>query len=229
LRDIPYKRHQIVYALESLLSNSNIREVNPTTKRLVERCLSGEWCVQLRKAKGKDHSSIRSSESVDSQSSPSRSQLGITSVPASSHLHRSNSKTLRSSKSMEFKPALSPSQKPLRLPDNTLRPNNTSNLNLAGATPAARTTRNGRGPSTTIAVSRHEVPSEPNHPMTYNVPILVTEEPQSLIHSSPSEPPRRRAAPAPPKRRKPPAIPVQVGRSNGGATISAIQSSSSTD
>src|SRR5882757_9750503 len=48
LRDIPYKRPQILVALESLLGNSKIREVNPTTKRLVDRCLSGDWCVQLK-------------------------------------------------------------------------------------------------------------------------------------------------------------------------------------
>ncbi|KAF8812814.1 hypothetical protein BYT27DRAFT_7182270 [Phlegmacium glaucopus] len=51
LRDIPYKRSQILVTLESLLGNSKIREVNPTTKRLVDRCLSslsGDWCVQLR-------------------------------------------------------------------------------------------------------------------------------------------------------------------------------------
>src|SRR5260221_8642165 len=49
LRSLPYKRPQIVRALESLTENEEIREVSSTTKRLVERCLSGEWCVQHRK------------------------------------------------------------------------------------------------------------------------------------------------------------------------------------
>ncbi|KAG1769817.1 hypothetical protein EDD22DRAFT_770686 [Suillus occidentalis] len=49
MRDVPYKRPQIVLALESLIQNGNIRDINPTTKRLVERCLGGEWCVQLRR------------------------------------------------------------------------------------------------------------------------------------------------------------------------------------
>jgi hypothetical protein len=48
LRSLPYKRSQIVRALESLVENPEIREVSSTTKRLVERCLSGEWCVQHR-------------------------------------------------------------------------------------------------------------------------------------------------------------------------------------
>ena len=48
LRSLPYKRSQIVRALESLVEHPEIREVSSTTKRLVERCLSGEWCVQHR-------------------------------------------------------------------------------------------------------------------------------------------------------------------------------------
>ncbi|KAF9011998.1 hypothetical protein BDQ17DRAFT_801679 [Cyathus striatus] len=48
LRNIPYKRSQILYALESLIGNTKMRDINHTTKRLVERCLGGEWCVQLR-------------------------------------------------------------------------------------------------------------------------------------------------------------------------------------
>jgi hypothetical protein len=48
LRVYPYKRLQIVRTLEGLLSNSDIRDVDPTTKRLVERCLSGDWCVPVK-------------------------------------------------------------------------------------------------------------------------------------------------------------------------------------
>ncbi|KAI0252757.1 hypothetical protein BJV78DRAFT_1281353 [Lactifluus subvellereus] len=48
LRSLPYKRPQIVRALESLIAHQEIREVSSTTKRLVERCLNGEWCVQHR-------------------------------------------------------------------------------------------------------------------------------------------------------------------------------------
>ena len=50
LRNMPYKRPQIVQTLESLVENESIRDVDPTTKRLVARCLSGDWCVQLRKS-----------------------------------------------------------------------------------------------------------------------------------------------------------------------------------
>ncbi|RPD60621.1 hypothetical protein L226DRAFT_545118 [Lentinus tigrinus ALCF2SS1-7] len=50
LRNMPYKRPQIVQTLESLIENETIRDVDPTTKRLVTRCMSGDWCVQFRKA-----------------------------------------------------------------------------------------------------------------------------------------------------------------------------------
>ncbi|PIL30535.1 hypothetical protein GSI_07235 [Ganoderma sinense ZZ0214-1] len=49
LRNMPYKRPQIVRTLESLIENEKIRDVDPTTKRLVHRCMNGEWCVQFRK------------------------------------------------------------------------------------------------------------------------------------------------------------------------------------
>ncbi|KAI0356846.1 hypothetical protein OH77DRAFT_174652 [Trametes cingulata] len=52
LRNMPYKRPQIVRTLESLIENESIRDIDPTTKRLVERCLSGDWCVQFRKSAG---------------------------------------------------------------------------------------------------------------------------------------------------------------------------------
>ncbi|KAF7797972.1 hypothetical protein EIP86_009179 [Pleurotus ostreatoroseus] len=49
LRSMPYKRQQIVRMLESLIEHENIRDINATTKRLVHRCLSGDWCAQYRK------------------------------------------------------------------------------------------------------------------------------------------------------------------------------------
>ena len=49
LRNMPYKRPQIVRTLESLIENEKIRDIDATTKRLVQRCMAGEWCVQFRK------------------------------------------------------------------------------------------------------------------------------------------------------------------------------------
>lgn len=81
---MPYKRPQIVRTLEGLISHSSIREVNATTKRLVERCLSGDWCVQLRRvdSPGSDSSGLIfgfpgriDSPGVDSIASATRSEF----------------------------------------------------------------------------------------------------------------------------------------------------------
>ena len=46
LRTVPYKRPHLLRVLRSLTANPyNIRDVTPTTIRLVDRCLSGDWCV----------------------------------------------------------------------------------------------------------------------------------------------------------------------------------------
>ncbi|EEB98992.1 hypothetical protein MPER_01401, partial [Moniliophthora perniciosa FA553] len=100
LRDVPYKRSQILYALESLggirsarSGYSGGRDVNPTTKRLVERCLGGEWCVQLKRI------NAANDDDVSSESSQARSHLGL---PSSADLDSKKSKGLKFSKSMEF-------------------------------------------------------------------------------------------------------------------------------
>ncbi|KAG7095575.1 hypothetical protein E1B28_006308 [Marasmius oreades] len=99
LRDVPYKRPQILYALESIGGMQDAkfgyigrREVNPTTKRLVERCLGGDWCVQLRK----------STETADDYSDGSRSHLGLPSSAELGSPKGGKVKTLKTSKSMEF-------------------------------------------------------------------------------------------------------------------------------
>lgn len=98
LRDYPYKRSQILYTLESLIGRSKIRDINPTTKRLVERCLTGDWCVQLQSRRDEENSQA----SNDSDTSP-RTAGSEMHVPASIKLERSNSKikTPKSSRSVE--------------------------------------------------------------------------------------------------------------------------------
>ncbi|WVO15752.1 hypothetical protein L204_103414 [Cryptococcus depauperatus] len=46
LKSDTYKRSQIKLVLKSLISNSHIREINPTTTRLVERCLEGSKTLE---------------------------------------------------------------------------------------------------------------------------------------------------------------------------------------
>ncbi|TFY54631.1 hypothetical protein EVJ58_g8745, partial [Rhodofomes roseus] len=74
LRSMPYKRAQIVHTLESLIENESIRDIDPTTKRLVLRCLSGDWCVQFRK---------KSSDTPRRVDSPALSVTSILSDPQS--------------------------------------------------------------------------------------------------------------------------------------------------
>ncbi|EPQ28362.1 uncharacterized protein PFL1_04189 [Pseudozyma flocculosa PF-1] len=43
----PYKRPQIRRLLVGLISHGHFKDVSATTRRLVERCLRAEWCVEL--------------------------------------------------------------------------------------------------------------------------------------------------------------------------------------
>ncbi|ELU39527.1 hypothetical protein AG1IA_06443 [Rhizoctonia solani AG-1 IA] len=47
LKTTPYKRAELRQTLLSLISHAHIRDVNATTRRLVERCLGAEWCRAL--------------------------------------------------------------------------------------------------------------------------------------------------------------------------------------
>jgi len=47
LRDLAYKSPQIRRTLQALVAHSHVREINPTTLRLVDRCLNAPWCKAL--------------------------------------------------------------------------------------------------------------------------------------------------------------------------------------
>ena len=147
LRSVPYKRPQIVMTLESLIHNTCIRDINPTTKRLVERCLSGEWCVQLRKEK--KHAELDEIRAgMGSPSSEGTTALTQThnhllpsaepSMSTALHLERTasigRSRTLKTSKSMEFHKGDSRRHKhsPCSPTERLRSPINTSSLNLGG-------------------------------------------------------------------------------------------------
>ncbi|KAJ7768649.1 hypothetical protein DFH07DRAFT_807525 [Mycena maculata] len=264
LRDVPYKRPQIVFALESLTGNSGIRDISPTTRRLVERCLSGEWCVQLRKTHSplpiSDDDKWRGSASSDASH---YAQMNMPGMAASAQLERAPSgrRTLKSSKSVENLKGHSVTRSALET--GVRRPSNASSINLvASATaPSAKTnslappTRKGSadsGPVEGSYADRHRAPQpHPGHTselsfptaplhhsplastMSFGASSLPPTPPTPMspsaiqVHVQPPPPQqqqqqRRSAPPPPPKRRKPPAIPV--GRTNGGATITAIRS-----
>ena len=78
LRSLPYKRTQIVRALESLIANQEIREVSSTIKRLVERCLNGEWCVHHRKPSVGER--VSAEQGVQRTASPSSDRVAAQSL-----------------------------------------------------------------------------------------------------------------------------------------------------
>ncbi|KAI8451175.1 hypothetical protein BY996DRAFT_4586336, partial [Phakopsora pachyrhizi] len=50
LRTFFYKRKEIRHSLLSLIKFEHLRELNPTTKRLVERNLKADWCIELERS-----------------------------------------------------------------------------------------------------------------------------------------------------------------------------------
>ncbi|SPO22273.1 related to LDB17 - protein involved in the regulation of endocytosis [Ustilago trichophora] len=48
----PYKRPQIRRLLNGLLAHGHLRDISATTRRLVDRCLRAEWCVELDRLDG---------------------------------------------------------------------------------------------------------------------------------------------------------------------------------
>jgi hypothetical protein len=77
LKNNPYKGVQICRTLEGLVDNADIRDVSNTTKRLVERCFSGEWCLNLRRHGGmcSPTSSITTAESFSDRTHHSSSSI----------------------------------------------------------------------------------------------------------------------------------------------------------
>ncbi len=90
-----------------MLSNSRIREVNVTTKRLVERCLSGEWCTSLMELRKEAGYGIQRAGSPSSDASTIVSPPGVVgmSMAAAQHLEVSGAnkvmKNMKFSKSVE--------------------------------------------------------------------------------------------------------------------------------
>jgi Protein of unknown function (DUF2013) len=247
LRSVPYKRTQIVCALEGLIEHGSIRDINPTTKRLVERCLSGEWCVQLRGTKAaKDLKGRAGSPASDFDGTQSL----FVEKNVSPDADKGSGKTLKSSKSVErLVPASMTGRGSLRVLSH-----NESTLSLVGA--AAPKRKEGREkesrksagqvegshqmqpekqpynshgpngyPSTHSAHPHHQhskVPSSGGLPLPSPKHITAVSLPPSPNHNGSH---RRSAPPAPPKRRKPPAVPIRTAATVEGVTMTAIKTS----
>ena len=237
LRDIPYKRPQILVTLESLLGNSKIREVNPTTKRLVDRCLSGDWCLQLRELRESAGYGIRRVSSPNSETSTILSPPANMGPPASMHLDITGNKVMKSLKHSKSVEQLSVRADPStrQIPRSPLdqvqtrRPSNASIQSLPAfvspnspkiiAAPASKRRQNmntilvedvytARQSSLPLAVEHYyQNPPSPLSPHTRSAPAVVT----ATAATTPPSPP---AAEEPstqtqPRRRPPPPTPTK--------------------
>jgi hypothetical protein len=135
------------------MENSQIRDIDPTTKRLVERCLSGEWCEQYRKPKVvRDDRRASDSGSPGSPGGESvAASAPVASTSKSTQLERQSSgkgKTLKLSKSVEN---LKGKSKPPRPPRSALssirRPSTDSTGSLPGIASAKTPVSKQKGPS----------------------------------------------------------------------------------
>lgn len=174
LRSLPYKRPHIVRALESLVAHQEIREVSSTTKRLVDRCLSGEWCVQHRTP----HSAARVSEEPGMQrtESPSSDRVAaqsLTPTLPTADPCISRRRSIKGSRSAENLRGLAatnakPASRGLEV---LLKPANGSSLHLATASPPTAVTMHrhphrhrDRTGSETLANERPADPHPHPHP-----------------------------------------------------------------
>ncbi|TFK52944.1 hypothetical protein OE88DRAFT_1733924 [Heliocybe sulcata] len=266
LRTVPYKRPQIVRTLESLIENEDIRDVNPTTKRLVERCLSGDWCVQFRKTSGESKAKSRSAypqPGADARvASPSNDHVAAAGTSAISptiqngflaapqvEKERTRAKTLKSCRSVDNMKAVGASGSGLasrNLANLKGKPANESSSSLplvasARAPPVAPKRRDtassldNSGTSTPVewapaSAREHRADSlgalSPSFPAVADMAAAVPPVAPTPMKKTESLSSHRSAPPTPPpRRRKPPAVPV--GRTNAGATMTAIASSTS--
>jgi hypothetical protein len=63
----PYKRDQIRQLLLGLTSNAHLRDISPTIKRLVDRCLNAQWCVDLDDVDAKKIAEGKTSCSIEQE------------------------------------------------------------------------------------------------------------------------------------------------------------------
>lgn len=69
LRSAPYKHAQIVRTLRGLVDHAHIRDISPTTRRLVQRCLGAEWANAVQQERRDSGDSLPSPTSPSSMSS----------------------------------------------------------------------------------------------------------------------------------------------------------------
>ncbi|KZT50746.1 hypothetical protein CALCODRAFT_504381 [Calocera cornea HHB12733] len=216
LRLVPYKRLEIRRILHAHIANAHIREINATTKRLVERCLSAPWAGNLGPPED-DARSISSTGSGSTPTSPASSRGGtvdslIPSV-ASLRIPRYDNKSTTSVNAVAAAVPASPSASPKA---HNARPRRTSRAHSDPSSPPGGTVEFTPIHASLPAphLSPHLVPvRRHDHPVRKNqVLTSITNDRVRAGSAPPTPPPRKRKPPAIPDRshkyKSPPAISV---------------------
>ncbi|KAJ3808583.1 hypothetical protein EV368DRAFT_44691 [Lentinula lateritia] len=239
LRTIPYKRSQILYMLESLIRTSNVRDVNPITMRLVQRCLGGEWCVGLvRQKQVKEAKGVNEDDDKDSELRSNASNASFSSANSGTSLH------VVASAAAPSEPPRSRLHPPPPPPINIVSPppsfTTTSSQPPLSSSHSGPIPRQPRRQGTANSAHVEGAFADPNsthhhnHHSQYGGSKPKSSSDINIFPSQPQEQKERRSAPPPPiqtKRRKPPAIPVgrspagSVSPGGSGVTFTAIKSS----
>ncbi|KEP45852.1 DUF2013 family protein [Rhizoctonia solani 123E] len=208
LKTNPYKRPELRQTLVSLISHADIRDVNPTTRRLAERCLAAEWCRALGPV---DLPTRANSLDVPKQKSLSAKTSTLDLLQTHMPVYRSAS--------AEPVPR---SLHTLRVGDQQHVNGSTSSLNDLAVADAV--VPFGQSKRAAPAPPRRVFPCSPTPPLS---PSKSSTSYSSASDAGAGGGGERRKPPAPPARRKPPAVPVRVRHEAGpgGTTIMTIASS----
>ncbi|CAE7178526.1 unnamed protein product [Rhizoctonia solani] len=225
LKSNPYKQPELRQMLLGLISHAHIRDVNPTTRRLAERCLNAEWCralgpIDIPRVGNTPRANSLHGESIGGKSLSAKAStmdLLQAQVPF---------------RSASAEPMLRSLDK-LRVGEKGNGNGSTASLTdlaVANAPPPllVRGTSARHTEITTAARGdkKRTAPAPPTRRVAPDTSTPPLSPSKSSTYSSASEPKsERRKAPAPP-RRTPPAVPVRkVEAGPGGTTFMTIASS----
>ena len=227
-------------ALESLTRNANIRNIDPTTKRLVERCLSGDWCVNLRKSSF-DKDALDSQDSLR-QASPSHDILASTTQAGLQSRGVESTSSEKPNDSGILPPVKAKHTKPSHSAENIKSYATKLVSSRSGSDGVRRPSMESATSLGVVASTTTNPPKRREKPGSMDDSSLLQQAgknlqlkhyphaPPSPTSSAPPSTPStsiqktRRPPPAPPKRRQPP--PAPLGQTRGGALITTIASSS---
>ncbi|KAJ1300973.1 hypothetical protein OPQ81_003397 [Rhizoctonia solani] len=240
LKDTPYKRSELRQTLLALISHADIREVNPTTRRLVERdpskSLPRKGSLDVH---GKSLSAKASTmDLLHAQVEPMpRSASAEPVVRSFDKLRIGGEQQANGSTSSLTDMAVADAPPPLA----GVRPgfDSRTGVKVPPAPPTRRVpplkqfTDPPSSPTPPLSPSKSSTYSSASEPASYRygaeqIHVIGHSRDGGAVGSGAGNGERRKA-PAPPTRRKPPAVPIRVQNvevGHGGTTITTIASSS---